>query len=256
MTAPAWDLSVTTRALERGNWPLLTPAALQGLAGPTEDRARLVTLQLAVAESMRCQAEGWATSADERLDMAARALPTAFRRSERGRCFAVLPAPPHDDDVIPMLVWRTARVIYREQRGLDEHRARLRPGRLSPHEILVVAFVEFLRWVECDYFLTTHHVDGRRICFEPRSASIRQRATDLCQLAEPLAGSIPAGVWRGSGTARLRTEALVLLADGDLVPRHGPGALPPAIPVRCGRVEAHRRARQRANDLDHDAPPR
>ena len=252
MTTPAWDLSATTRALERGNWPLLTPAALQSLAGP-----ELVTLQLAVAVSMKCQAVGRATWADERLDMAARALPTAFRRSVRGRCFAVLPAPPHDDDLIPMLVWRTARVIYREQRGLDEHRARLRRGRLSPHEILVVAFVEFLRWVECDYFLTTHHVDGRGICFEPLSASIRQRATDLCQLAEPTAGSIPEGVWRGSGgTARLRTEAFVLLAAGDLVPREGPGALSPAVPARRGRVEAYRRALQRADDLDQDAPPR
>ena len=87
------------------------------------------------------------------------------------------------------------------------------PGRLSPHEILVVAYVEFLRWVACDYFLTAHRVDARGICFEPRSASMRGRATDLCRLAEPTAEDIPEGVWRGSGgTPRLCAEALVLLA--------------------------------------------
>jgi hypothetical protein len=118
----------------------------------------------------------------------------------------------------------------------------------------VVAYVEFLRWVACDYFLTASGVDIRGVCLEARSAPLRQRATDLCQLADPTAASLTEGVWRAAGgTARLVAEALDLLAAEDLVPREGPGSLPATVPVRCGRVEARRRALQRRTDLEHGA---
>ena len=254
---PPDDLTGTTRALERGNWPVLTPAVLRHLAGPTEQRARLGAIQLLVVASQRSQARGEVVEADEHLDTAARALPPTFRRIERGRCYAVLPGPPPAEDPDSVLIWRTARVILREQHGLDEHLARLRPGRLSPHEILVVAYVEFLRWVDCDYAVKAHHAQLPGVCCEPRSAALRRRATDLCRLASPMAADLGDGVWRGSGgPVRLEDEALALLAAGTLVPRVGPGALPSSVPVRCGRAEAYRRARQRAEDLDEGTPPR
>jgi hypothetical protein len=251
---PPSDLTGTTRALERGNWPVLTLAVLRHLAGPTEQRARLGAIQLLVAASQRSQARGEVVEADEHLDTAARALPPTFRRIERGRCYAVLPGPPPADDPESVLIWRTARMILRDQRGLDEHRARLRPGRLSPHEVLVVAYVEFLRWVACDYVVTTHHAELPGVCCEPRSAALRRRANDLCRLASPTAPDLGEGVWRGSGgPVRLEVEALADLAAGALVPPDGPGALPPSVPVRCGRAEAYRRARQRGEDLDEGA---
>jgi hypothetical protein len=169
----------------------------------------------------------------------------------------VLAVPPRDDGSVAMLVWRTAQMIFREQQGLNEHRARLRADRLSPHDSLVVAYVEFLRWVARDYFLTAADVDVRGVCFEARSGPLRERATDLCRLADPRAAEITDGTWRSSGgVAQLSAEALALLAAGDVVPRDGPGALPADVPVRCGRAEAYRCARQRQQDLFGDGPYR
>lgn len=254
MTARLLDLPSSILALERGNWPVLAAgAAVQRRAQRTDEAARLGFIHSEIAESMHCQARGSVVAADARLAAAARALPAAYRYSVRGHCFAVLPAHPPNDQIIPLLIWRTARVIFREQRGLDEHRGRLRPGRLSALEILVVAYVEYLRWVDCDYFLTAPGVDVRDIPYEAQSGLLRDRATDLCRLAEPASPAVTEWPWRRSGgKPRLCVEALVLLAAGTLVPERGPGALPLDVPVRCGRIEAYRRACQRRDDLGYD----
>jgi hypothetical protein len=114
MTAPLRNLSSSTWALERGSWPALRSAGSSRPPERTDAAARLGFIHSEIVNSMHCQARGAVVAADERLDTAARALPPAYRRSVRGRCFAMLPAQPRDDQPISPLVWRTARVIFRE----------------------------------------------------------------------------------------------------------------------------------------------
>ncbi len=230
--------------MEDGRWADVL--ARTGTAGwcPGRDWVRLAVIQSYCARSMRCQARAEVGLAADDLDVAAGALPPGYRRVERRQRRAVLPAQPDAGDVLTGFVWRTARAILREQAGLAELAALLQPGRLTPAELFVVAYIEHLRRVSCDYHLTTALAALRRgIGLEVGARALAGRATDLCRLADPLAPDVPVAAWRAVGRRwGCELAALSELAAAPIVPRTGPGVLPPGTPLRLAHVEAYRRA--------------
>jgi hypothetical protein len=238
-------LEMTTAALEDGRWIIVLSIDVRRWHFDTALSVRLVSVQLHVASSMRSQARGDVARAAADLHAAWGGLPAVYRRPAGGRLSAALPPRPDPGDVLAVSVWRTARVIVREQAGLAEHAERLRPGRMTPRELLVVAFVEHLRRVDCDYHLMIPQAGlCEGIDFDPRGRALARRATDLSRLADPLAPDVGDAVWRAAGgRGGLTMAALAGLAARPLVASTGPGSLPPGTPLRHAHVEAHRRAR-------------
>lgn|GEM_PF-3908062 len=240
-------------ALEVGDWSAVTPEVLRALSGDP-NYWPLASIDLALVASMRWQARADVERAADCLHEAAGGLPDRYRRRERrssgARWLANLTPPPGCDPTrIEWLIWRTVRVIVREQAGLAEHEAAVHAGRLSQRELLEIACGEYLRWVECDPFLPGTGSAFAGIDTEARCTTMVRRATNLRRLSDPAAPDIGTAIWRGArGAAHLKAGAYVRLARGELVPTRGPGALPPDVPVRCGRLEAYRRACQRRDD--------
>jgi hypothetical protein len=237
-------LDMTTTALEDGRWTVVLSIDVRRWDLDTDLWVRLVSIQLHVASSMRWQARGDVARATDDLNAASGGLPPIYRGPAAGRRSTALPAWPATGDVLAALTWRTARVIVREQAGLAEHAARLRPGRMTPRELLVVAYIEHLRRAECDYHLTDAPIALRRgIEIDARARSLCRRATGLCRLADPLAPDVADGAWRAAdGRWGLTAAAMAELAAGPVVAPTGPGSLPPGTPLRLAHVEAHRRA--------------
>lgn len=243
------DLATATAALEIGNWPVLEPAVMAGLVGTSTETA-LATLQLIVADAMNQQVTGEIGRAADALDEAAACLPRAYHHCRHGRWYAVLTPAPSGGLALDVLVWRMACVIVREQAGLEEHRAALRAGPATSREALVLAYVEHLRWIECDDFLLAVDVDLPGDIIEVRPAALCRRATALWRLAEPTIADVDTAVLRRMGGSRIvRSLALAELGARPLVPAAGPGALPIELPVRRARVAACERGRRYWTDL-------
>lgn len=234
----------TTTALENGRWAPVLSIDVRRRGFDTDLWLRLVAIHLYAASSMRWQARGDVARAVDDLSTASDGLPPAYRRWADGRCFAVLPVRPDTDNVLTALTWRTARMILREQAGLADHATRMRPGRMLSRELLVVAYIEHLRRVECDYHLTKAPTSLRAgIEIEVRGRSLSRRATGLCRLADPAAPDVGDGAWRAAGGRwGMTASALAELAVEPLVTQTGPGSLPPGTPLRLAHVEAYRRA--------------
>ncbi|MDN5854276.1 MAG: hypothetical protein L0K86_15775 [Actinomycetia bacterium] len=251
MTPPLRMAADFTTAVEVGDWArVILPGAMQLLLDE-QSTYPLVHSLGAAAASMRCQARGDVESAVDWLHEAAEALPDRYRRRERRptgrRWYANLTvAPDAVAHSVERTTWRLTRVIAREQAGIAEHEAVLLPDRLTSREVVELACCEFLRWVGCDPFLPGTGAMFTGIDMEVRCSSILRRATDLRRLVDPMAPDIGTAIWRAAkGSVHLQSAAYARLARSELLPRRGPGALPPDVPVRFARVEAYRRACQR-----------
>jgi hypothetical protein len=243
---------VVTRALEVGDWRHVghcrSPVALP------EGSASLVALQRVVASSMAAQARGDVEAAWQQLGDAARLLPRAFTRplTHGDTRLVVLMPPPTAEPGVAWWIWQMARVIWREQRELEDLRARLR-SEDSPRFDLTCAGIEYLRWVEFDPFVWCRPaVDGDRAGVDRRRSDLCARANRLRKFAEPTATDLSASVWRHlDGYRGLRGEALTWLAHHDLVPWASGNALADAVPVRLGRLRAWDYARLWHADLHY-----
>lgn len=235
-------------ALERGVWlPCLrvVPAELDG----SEPLVHLTSMLRQVAASQRDQVLGAVEAARDRLAAVAGMLPIGMRRQDDGRFSALAPLAPPLGDGWENWITRAVRLVFREQAGLAELEALVRPGRCSHVEIAGIAYGEHCRWVECDAQLFR----GRALPGIPYTVGPRtlcDRATRLCRLADPMSIGVDESTWAAAGRyVGLRSAALLRLATHPLVPDDGPGRVPPGVPVRCGRVAAHRLAAGWLEDL-------
>jgi hypothetical protein len=123
---------------------------------------------------------------------------------------------------------------------------------------LVLAFVEFLTWVEFDPWTVSVHPHERDLVPDDlldeqayerfpiaNRTDICDRATRLRQYADPHRGPVSVKVWRGMGGCRpLREAALRTLAEEELTRGFADA------PVRLGRQRAWEYACSLVNDTD------
>ncbi|MBA2323260.1 MAG: hypothetical protein H0V92_04295 [Pseudonocardiales bacterium] len=243
------DLGESTRALELGDWPRILSsrcwaASLDGSVGSSE----LAAIHRLLAYSMRCQAVGDPARAWRQLGHAAQRLPRTLQRpgaTSGDGCRLVVLCPAPTQPGLPMLVWATARIIWREQRELVCLRSQFLRGRAEPRGNLIDAGVEHLRWVECDPFAWRARAD---VTVDRRRADLLRRADQLRRFADPRSPDIGVTVWRTvGGYGGLRAAAMLRLLESELVPWSD--AL--GIPVRRGRACALRAARAWIADLEY-----
>lgn len=247
-TIAAGDLEAI-EALESGQWR----AALRVLGTGRVTDAYLATNLRTVARAMAFRAAGEHGRAWETLGVAA----AGIARRQPG-------VPVLNTDVVRLALppehagpaYRTIRLIWREQSELTALRrlAADRPsGMPQDRHILVLAFVEYLSWLEFDLDtgLTELAADEGRPLVGQQIGELRDRrregflrsATDLRQLSLPRAGTMTKTVWvRAGGFHGLRRLALLELAERPEPPWTDSPA-PASCPARSGARMAWKLAR-------------
>lgn len=159
------------------------------------------------------------------------------------------------------LLWATTRLVLRETEDLATLRdvvAKLQRGRRE----LIVAYVEFLTWVEFDPWTRRVHPEERSLlvpeeylddqAYErfptPNRLDICDRATRLRQFADHRRGPVSVKVWRGMGGCRPLCEAALRTLADEEVTRGLADA-----PVRLGRQRAWEYARTLVADTNPSA---
>lgn len=241
------SLADTTRALEVGNWPVLSERILASVVGGSGQHAHLAVSQSAVRGAMYAVAEGDVDRAWRLLGDAAALLPRSLNRCSpsgtRRRLAVLAPPPPRGSDAA-CWTWSTACVVWREQQQLSHLRAQFLPGRSTARDALVAAYIEYLRCVDRDPFLYIEGADVRAVAFDDRGAAMCRRASRIRRFGDPHSPDVDESVWRAIGRKPgLRTAALRRLAAIPLVPWTAEG-----VPVRRGWVATHRMARQWLDD--------
>ncbi|HEY3514448.1 MULTISPECIES: hypothetical protein [Kribbella] len=233
-TIAAGDLEVIG-ALESGNWRTALRTLGTGPAGDAYVGANLRT----VARAMEFRAAGAHGRAWDALGIAAagiaRRQPGVPMQQTDGTARLALP-PEHDGPA-----YRVIRLIWREQSELARLRrlAADRPSGIpQDRHILVLAFVEYLTWLELDgeTGLTELPADGEQVVElrERRRDGYLRSATDLRHLPSPRAGSMTKTVWdRAGGYHGLRRLALLELAERPEPPWTDSSA-PASCPARSG----------------------
>ena len=238
-TIAAGDLEAIG-ALESGNWR----TALRVLGAGRVADAYLGTNLRTVARAMAFRATGEHGRAWETLGVAA----AGIARHQPG-------VPVMKADVVRLALppehagpaFRTIRLIWREQSELSKLRslAADRPsGMPQDRHILVLAFVEYLCWLELDLdtSLTELATDEGRLLVGQQLSELRDRrregflrsATDLRQFPLPRAGTMTKTVWgRAGGYHGLRRLALLELAERPEPPWTDSPA-PASCPARTG----------------------
>lgn len=210
-------------ALESGNWRAALRILGSGRVGDAYAGANLRT----VARAMAYRAAGDHSGAWATLGLAAASIVRLRPGIPLVRASApgVMPGdgvvrlalpPEHDGPA-----YRIVRLIWREQSELSRlHRlAADRPsGMPQDRHILVLAFIEYLSWLELDLetSLTEPAADEGPVfeLRERRRDGFLRSATDLRHLPLPRAGSMTKTVWdRAGGYHGLRRLALLELAD-------------------------------------------
>ncbi|MGW7682140.1 hypothetical protein ACWGID_15450 [Kribbella sp. NPDC054772] len=229
------------RALEAGNWRTALRLLGEGRVGDPYVGANLRT----VARAMAFRAAGEHGQAWETLGIAA----AGIARRQPG-----LPVLPAAADGVTRLAlppahagaaYRTVRLIWREQSELSRLRrlAADRPSGMPPdRHILVLAFVEYLTWLELDLETGLTELADDEELAGPQVFELRDRrregflrsATELRQLALPRAGTMTKTVWsRAGGYHGLRRLALLELARRSAPPWTDTPA-PTTCPSRTG----------------------
>lgn len=230
-------------ALESGNWRAAVRALGSGRVGDAYVGANLRT----VARAMAYRAAGDHSGAWAALGIAAASVVrlrpgVPLVRSSApgvlpGDGVARLALPPEHDGP----AYRIVRLIWREQSELSRlHRlAADRPsGMPQDRHILVLAFIEYLSWLELDLEtgLTEPAADEAQVfeLRERRRDGFLRSATDLRHLPLPRAGSMTKTVWdRAGGYHGLRRLALLELAERPEPPWTDSPA-PASCPARTG----------------------
>lgn len=235
-TIAAGDLEAIG-ALETGNWR----AARRMLDGQQVADAYVGANLRTVARAMEFRAAGDHGRAWETLGIAAAGIAR--------RLPGVPVQRPNGDDVVRLALppahsgpaYRTIRLIWREQSELTRLRrlAADRPsGMPQDRHILVLAFVEYLSWLELDpeTSLTELPTEVTHVCElrERRRDGFLRSATDLRQLALPRAGTMTKTVWDRAGAYHgLRRLALLELAARPKPPwTDSPSPCPPRSGAR------------------------
>ena len=246
---PEWLVSAVC-AIERGNWRYIL-YVLEALDAYGEATAFYILLQ-AVAWSMRLQTLGDVTEARKQLGVAAQLLPRPMRRLARDGVTSVsaLRPKPAARPEIPMLTWRAARVIWREQAELTALRTLLTREHTEARDVLIDAMIEWMRWVDYDPWSFALHAHDDLTGIGPTRAALCARASQLRWFVDPTEGDVSTTVWANLGGYRgLRDAALRRLAGSDLVPWASANPLIQDIPVRLGRRRAWEHAIKWLGDL-------
>ena len=243
---------VAIDALEFGNWR----RALEVLRDGNLTDAYLGADLRTVARAMSYRAAGEHGLAWRTLGIAAasvhrrqRAIPVLPARDGEVVRLALPPAPAVEGPAAS--VFRTVRLIWREQGELSRLRSQAaeRPSGLTQdRHILLLAFVEYLCWVECDRetWLQESTADGGSAAVEARIDEFRDRrregflrsATELRRLHRPSAGGMTRPVWdRADQYVGLRRLALHELASRP-PPPWTESATPAGCPARKGALRA------------------
>jgi hypothetical protein len=243
------------RAAEVGHfrWIRTAVAAAIRLDGSPE-AARLAALLRVVAEIQWAQARGDVGTARRRIAEAVRLLPKHMTVRDGDVVRAVLaPEPPKPG--IPHWTWRAGCVVWREQGEFLRLLTQFAPGRMTPRDALVAAYVEILRWVLCDpWWPGSAHGGG--VVIDRFDIVLRTRAVGLLRLTVPTAGAIAPSVLQGlGGASAVCGAALQELAASPLEPWSNRSTAADRVPVRCGRVRARERALQWLADQEMLAIP-
>lgn len=243
-------LEQAVRAVGRGHFRFLlvedAPVAVCG-----EVASRLGAALRATAYAMYLQAIGHVAEAVQQLEIAAQLLPPEMqRRSERSGGMRAVLRLPSSPDLLSILMWRTAQVVWREQAEVADLAMRLR-ARPEPPDVLVMARIEMLRWVDHDPWACAGPVvDGEPPGCGHGRAETCARATALRQLVRPTEGDISPMTWKKSGGyGGVLRGALLELASSELTPWASPNPVLADLPVRLGRLRAWQRAVHWKNDL-------
>ncbi|MEU4193143.1 hypothetical protein AB0E69_14685 [Kribbella sp. NPDC026611] len=228
-STPADLLAV--QALESGNWRSALGVLGSGQVADAYLGANLRT----VARAMGFRAAGDHGQAWDALGKAA----AGMVRRQPG-----LPQLPSGDGVrlalppeYPGLGYRALRLIWREQGELSRLRrqAAHRPNGMTPDRyMLVLAFVEYLCWVELDLETTLLPPDQHVVLRDRRRDGFLASATSLRRLHNPAAGDMTRAVWdRADQYHGLRRLAMLELAARG-APPWTEVAAPEGCPVRNG----------------------
>ncbi|MEU4292943.1 hypothetical protein AB0E63_32360 [Kribbella sp. NPDC026596] len=233
-------------ALELGNWRTARRILSEGELTDAYIGADLRT----VARAMSYRAAGEHGRAWTTLGIAAASV------HRRQPALPVLPAKgldvvrlalPPDPGEQAGAAFRTVRLIWREQGELSRLRRQAAEspiGLTQDRHILLLAFIEYLCWVECDResWLQETPPDDDSASVEARIDEFRERrrdgflrsATDLRRLQRPTAGGMTRAVWdRADQYFGLRRMAMEELARR-LPPPWGESATPAGTPRRKG----------------------
>jgi hypothetical protein len=236
-----------------GNWRFVRvrdPAPVE--IDRSGEAAHVVVTQRMVAASMAKNVAGRPAEAETHLSEAAMMLPQMLTRDDGCARTALLTPPPTSNSEVAWCLWALACVIWREQQELADLRHRYQPGRTSPRNELVDAFIEYLRWVECDPWRLQHPRQPRdESVLGAQRGAVCRRASNLRKFAVPRAGDIDPTVWTRAGRdAGVRALALRRLAAGPLTPWAAKGSLAADVEVRRGRKRASDSARRWLADLE------
>lgn len=231
-------------------WFVLDPAPVE--IDGSREAAHVVVTQRMVAASMAQNVAGRPADAQSLLSEAATMLPPRLTRNDGCARTALLTPPPTSDSEIAWCIWILGCVIWREQQELADLRHRFQPGRTTPRDELVDAFMEYLRWVECDPWRLRNPRGVRKAAvLGAHRRALCRRASNLRKFAVPTAGDVDPAVWTRAGRDDgVRALALRRLAAGPLTPWAAKGRLAAKVEVRRGRMRAWARARQWLTDLE------
>jgi hypothetical protein len=247
-------LEEAIRALEVGDW--------RGVQYKPHDvgaehaaTAALCVIVRTVASSMRAQALGNVSAAEQHLKVAARLLPPALcspRPSSGCLPSRLQVPPPRNPTGLHLLTWRTARLVWREQQELIDLRKRVRAARSEARSVLIETYVEYRRWVDDDPFTWRPATEDRdESVIGSTRAELCARATHIRRFATPTAADISTRTWRDIGGYQgLQVEALKTLAETPLEPWQSNEAMTTTdLPVRRGRLRAWERAKEWREDV-------
>jgi hypothetical protein len=185
-----------------------------------------------MAVCLRYQAFGEMDDAASRVRLVTERMPVSTRGRHMQRCgyqVALLEQPSRPGP--PMWGWRLGRVVYREQRGINERAARwARDDLVARREGLIDAGIDFLTRRDLCPYARQPGPETRGLDLRRGPKSVGDLADAHRRLVHPNNGRLPDSVWRTFGSfEQLQVEVLRRLAETE--PRAD-------VPQRAGHLAA------------------